>query len=115
MNQEGILLYGHTTTSDLQFMETTDSLSFPSTSSADSISSTMSDAQSAPPELDRVFDRICSEYAEWMVKAGKLLPPQWDMPSLVRTVIGDADHHLSFSILKVDTKSPPFENTGNPD
>lgn len=88
MNQESIVLYGQTTISDLEFMESY-SLSFPSTSSADSLCSTMSDAESAPPELDRVFDRICSEYAEWVVKAGKELPPQWDMPSLVRAVIGD--------------------------
>lgn len=55
--------------------------SFPSTSTAGS------DAQSAPPELE--LDRICNEYAEWVVKAGKQLPPQWDMPDLVRTVIGE--------------------------
>ncbi|CDP17406.1 unnamed protein product [Coffea canephora] len=88
MNQEQIILYGHTTTSDIDFMET-DPLSFPSTSSAANIDSTMSDAQSAPPELERVFDRICDEYAECVLKAGKQLPPEWTMPDLVRTVVGE--------------------------
>lgn len=88
MNQEYLVLYGHATASDFDFMES-DPPSFPSTSTASTLSSTGSDAQSAPPELERVFDRICNEYAEWVVKAGKQLPPQWDMPDLVRTVIGE--------------------------
>ncbi|KAK7298958.1 hypothetical protein VNO77_46281 [Canavalia gladiata] len=54
----------------------------------------MSDAQSAPPELERVFERICDEYAEWVVIADKQLPPEWNMPDLVRTVIGDEAIHI---------------------
>lgn len=88
MNQEQIVLYGHATSSDLDFMES-NPLSFPSTSTASTLSSTRSDGQSAPPELERVFDEICKEYTEWVVRAGKQLPPQWDMPDLVRTVVGD--------------------------
>lgn len=88
MNQRYLVLYGHTTPSDLDLLESSPP-SFPSTSTASTLSSTGSDAQSAPPELERVFDKICNEYAECMVKAGKQLPPQWDMPDLVRAVIGE--------------------------
>ncbi|CAI8600299.1 unnamed protein product [Vicia faba] len=63
-------------------------------STSSTLSSTRSDAQSAPPELERVFDRICDEYAEWVVRAGKQLPPEWSMPGLVRTVIGDEAIHI---------------------
>lgn len=42
-----------------------------------------------PPELERLFERICNEYAEWVVIADKQLPPEWDMPDLVRAVIGE--------------------------
>lgn len=60
-----------------------------SSSTSSTLSSTGSDAQSAPPELEQVFDKICDKYAEWVVKAGKQLPPEWNMPDLVRAVIGD--------------------------
>ncbi|KAL5072113.1 hypothetical protein RYX36_023000 [Vicia faba] len=63
-------------------------------STSSTLSSTRSDAQSAPPELERVFDRICDEYAEWVVRAGKQLPPEWSMPGLVRTMIGDEAIHI---------------------
>lgn len=53
----------------------------------------MSDAESAPPELERVFDRICSSYTEWIERSGKQLPLEWSMPDLVRTVIGDSAIH----------------------
>ncbi len=67
-----LVLYGNPTPSDVEFM-LSNSMSLDSLSST---SSTRSDAQSAPPELERVFDRICDEYAEWMVRAGKQLPPE---------------------------------------
>lgn len=51
--------------------------------------STKSDAQSAPPELDQVFNRICEEYTNWVGIAQKQIQPEWNMPDLVRTVIGD--------------------------
>lgn len=82
-----MVLYGNPTPSDLHFM-VDESLSF-SSSTSSTLSSTRSDAQSAPPELERVFERICDEYAEWVVIADKQLPPEWNMPDLVRTVIGD--------------------------
>ncbi|KAL5096651.1 hypothetical protein RYX36_000978 [Vicia faba] len=63
-------------------------------STSSTLSSTRSDAQSAPPELERVFDRICDEYAEWVVRAGKQLPPEWSMSGLVWTVIGDEATHI---------------------
>ena len=88
MKKEYLVLYGRPTSSDIDFMET-DPLSFTTTSSAASISSTMSDAESAPPEWGKVFDRICDEYAECVLKAGKQLPPEWTMPDLVRTVVGE--------------------------
>ncbi|TXG46236.1 hypothetical protein EZV62_028267 [Acer yangbiense] len=60
--------------------------------------SSKSDAQSAPPECERIFDRISDECAECAVRADKQLPPEWNMPDLVRTVIGDdeAIHMPSF-------------------
>lgn len=63
-------------------------------SDASSLSSTRSDAQSAPPELERVFDVVCDEYTRCVVRAGKQLPPEWTMPDLVRTVIGDEAIHI---------------------
>ncbi|KAL5753884.1 hypothetical protein ACOSP7_022104 [Xanthoceras sorbifolium] len=63
-----------------------------------STSSTRSDAQSAPPECERIFDRISEKCAECAVRADKQLPPERNMPDLVRAVIGDdeAIHMSSF-------------------
>ena len=79
-------LYGDPTPSDLLFIMNTEPLPF---NTSYTLSSTRSDAESAPPELERVFERICDEYTEWVVKADKQLPPEWNMPDLVRAVIGD--------------------------
>jgi len=87
MKKTNLVLYGNPTPSDLLFFES-------SSLTSSTLSSTRSDAQSAPPELERVFDRICDECAEWMVRAGKQLPPEWSMPDLVRTVIGDEAIHI---------------------
>ena len=88
MNRNFFLLYGNPTPSDLDFM-LNESLSFSS-----SLSSTRSDAQSAPPECERIFDILCNVYTQCVVRAGKQLPPEWNMPDLVRTVIGDEAIHM---------------------
>nr|YP_010833515.1 hypothetical protein QLP06_mgp098 [Jatropha curcas]WFG81141.1 hypothetical protein [Jatropha curcas] len=93
MENDELVLYGNPTPSDIEFLHS-NPFSFPSISSSSTLSSTRSDAQSAPPELERVFDRICDEYAEWVVRAGKQFPPEWSMPDLVRTVIGDEAIHI---------------------
>lgn len=64
MNGNLLVLYGNPTPSDFDFMIEDENLSFSS-----STSSTRSDAQSAPPECERIFDKICDEYAEWVVRA----------------------------------------------
>lgn len=90
MKKNSLVLYGNPTPSDFDFMiNDSNSLSFSS-----STSSTRSDAQSAPPECERIFDRLCDEYTEWVVRAGKQLAPEWNMPDLVRTVIGDEAIHM---------------------
>lgn len=90
MKKNSLVLYGNPTPSDFDFMiNDSNSLSFSS-----STSSTRSDAQSAPPECERIFDRLCDEYTEWVGRAGKQLPPEWNMPDLVRTVIGDEAIHM---------------------
>ena len=81
-----IELYGNVTLSDFIFLN-----SFSSGSST--LSSTRSDAESAPPELEQLFHRVCDEYAKCVRGAGKQLPPEWSMPDLVRTVIGDEAIH----------------------
>lgn len=54
-----LVLYGHPTPSDINFMiSENENVSFSS-----SISSTRSDAQSAPPECEQIFNQICEEYA----------------------------------------------------
>ena len=83
-------LYGNPTLSELDFimeMET-DLLSLPSSATSTS-SSTKSDAQSAPPDLDPLFNKICDEYSRCVHEAGKVLPTEWTMPDLVRTMFGD--------------------------
>ncbi|KAK7304061.1 hypothetical protein RJT34_15071 [Clitoria ternatea] len=45
--------------------------------------------ESAPPELEQLFTRIYDEYTEWVGRSGRQLPPQWAMPDLVRTVLGE--------------------------
>lgn len=53
------------------------------------ISSTRSDAESAPPELEQLFDSLCQLYQDCVLKSGKQFTPQWKMPDLLRFVIGD--------------------------
>ena len=61
--EKQIVVYGNPTPSDLRFMHS-DPFSFPSKSSSSTLSSTRSDAESAPPELDRLFHEICEKSAE---------------------------------------------------
>lgn len=83
--QTQLVLYGNPTLSDMDFIMDTD---FPSSASSTS-SSTLSDAQSAAPDLDLLFNQICNEYNRCVHEAGKVLPPEWSMPDLVRTMFGD--------------------------
>jgi hypothetical protein len=85
---EKIVLYGDTSLLDIRFIMGTDSTSFPY-SAASTSSSTSSDAQSAPPDLDQLFREVCGEYTKCIHEAGRVLPPEWTMPELVRTVLGD--------------------------
>lgn len=36
-----------------------------------------------------LFNPICNEYNRCVHEAGKVLPPEWSMPDLVRTMFGD--------------------------
>ncbi|KAL7087180.1 hypothetical protein ACP275_13G050900 [Erythranthe tilingii] len=85
-NTTGLVVYDNPIPSDMDFIMNTDS--FPS-SSTSPLSSTRSDAQSAPPDLEEVFERIYDEYSRCVHEAGRQLPPQWTMPDLVRMVLGD--------------------------
>ena len=83
-------LYGNPTLSELDFLieMETDLLSLPSSATSTS-SSTKSDAQSAPPDLDSLFNKVCDEYSRCVHEAGKVLPTEWTMPDLVEAVIGE--------------------------
>jgi len=72
MNEQAVVLYGHPTYSDVQFM-----LSDRRNMSLDSLSSTSStrsDAESAPPEKDLLFNKICAEYSRCVHETGRVLP-----------------------------------------
>lgn len=83
-----LVLYGNPTPSDIQFMHSPP-FSFPSTSSASPLSSTMSDAQSAPPELELLFKGICAKSAELLRLRNTELPPEWNISDLIRAVMGN--------------------------
>lgn len=83
MTNNQIILFGDTTPSDIQFILRT------SSSLSSTLSSTRSDAQSAPPELERIFDGICEKDAESVRLSNKKIPPEWSIPELIRSVIGD--------------------------
>lgn len=87
MNPQQIELFGNTTLSDLKFMET--SSFFPSTKGPAIISSTMSDAESAPPELDQLFYEIEKKCEELVRFSNRQVPPEWNMADLIRTVMGN--------------------------
>ena len=91
LNNNSLLLFGNPTSSDVQFMlSDTRDMSFDSLSSTSSTSSsTRSDAQSAPPELERVFNKICEKCEDLVLLSNRQVPPEWTMPDLVRAVISD--------------------------
>lgn len=76
MNNQNWVVYGNLTPSDLAFF-LDESTAF-SSSTSSTLSSTRSDAQSAPPELERVFDRVCEEYTKCINTAGKTLTPRME-------------------------------------
>lgn len=85
-----IVIYGNPTSSDLQFMDSA-SFSFPSSkSSSSTLSSTVSDAESAP-ELDLLFPSICEKCEKLVRLSNKSVPPEWNMPDLLRSVMGNAN------------------------
>ena len=88
LNNNSLLLFGNPTSSDVQFMLSyTRNMSFDSLSSTSStLSSTRSDAQSAPPELERVFNKICEKCEDLVLLSNRQVPPEWTMPDLVRAV-----------------------------
>nr|QCQ81912.1 hypothetical protein [Ammopiptanthus mongolicus] len=87
-NSSDIVLYGHPTSSDIDFMLTRSSENL-SLYSLSSTSSTRSDAQSAPPDLEGMLDLISSECTTLVRRSGREVPPEWTMPDLVRAVIGE--------------------------
>lgn len=85
MNNQTLVVYGHPTSSDMHFLLEEEN----STTLYSSTSSTRSDAESAPPNSEELFNKICAECTRLLDKEGKQIPPQWEMPDLIRTVIGD--------------------------
>jgi hypothetical protein len=83
------MLYENPTPGDLRFFLDDESMSFSS-----STSSTRSDAQSAPPECEQIFEALCSEYTKRVARSDKQLPPEWNMPDLVQTVMGEEAIHM---------------------
>ncbi|KAF3678534.1 hypothetical protein FXO37_04329 [Capsicum annuum] len=79
--------------SDLEFMRR-GAIYFPFANSISTSSSTAPDAQSAPPDFEKFFSKVCDKYTRCVHEVGRVLPPEWTMPKLVRTVLGDdAIHH----------------------
>ena len=90
LNDNDLVLYGNPTPSDLQFLHD-NPFSFPSTTSSFSstLSSTRSNAVSAPPELDRLFNSICEKYTELVQLSNIQLPQEWSIPDLIRAIMGN--------------------------
>ncbi|RDY14283.1 hypothetical protein CR513_00700, partial [Mucuna pruriens] len=84
LNNNSLLLFGNPTSSDVKFM-----LSDTRNITSSTLSSTRSDAQSAPPELERVFNQICDKCEDLVLLSNRQVPPEWTMPDLVRAVISD--------------------------
>ncbi|CAL5212586.1 unnamed protein product [Lathyrus oleraceus] len=83
-----LVLFVNPTLRDIDFIMETLNPSFPSSTYTTS-SSTLSDAQNVAPDLDLLFNQICNEYNRCMHEAGKVLPPEWTMSGLVRTMLSD--------------------------
>lgn len=81
--EKKLVVYDNPSPSDLDFMMDTESFPSPSPSPLSS------DAESAPPNVEELFSRICHEYSHYVHETGRQLPPQWTMPELYRMVLGD--------------------------
>jgi hypothetical protein len=90
MNSNFLVLYENPTPNYVSFIFA-DSPSF-----SESTSSTRSDAQSAPPDLNHLFYQLCEEYSRCVHETGRVLPPEWNMPDLVRAVLGDESLQQGF-------------------
>lgn len=86
-NQQ-IVVYGNPTPSDLLFMDSA-LFSFPASKASSTLSSTVSDAESAPPELDLLFHEICEKCAELVLLSNKQLKPKWSIPELIQALMGN--------------------------
>lgn len=85
--QSRLVVYGNTTPSDISLIMDTET-SFPSSASSTN-SSTLSDAQSAAPDLDLLLSQLSHEYERCLHEAGRVVPPEWTMPDLVRATFGE--------------------------
>jgi hypothetical protein len=86
-NQQ-IVVYGNPTPSDLLFMDSA-LFSFPASKASSTLSSTVSDAESAPPELDLLFHEICDKRAELVLLSNKQWKPEWSIPELIQALMGN--------------------------
>jgi hypothetical protein len=85
MMNPSLILYGHATYSDIQFMDSSSS-NYSTTYSAGFV------AESASPDYTDLFNKITTECLRLVGLTGREIPPQWDMPDLLRTVVlGDED------------------------
>ena len=121
MNNHSMVLYGDPTPSDLLFMQSSP-ISFPSTSASSTLSSnsTRSDAQSAPPELDLLFPKICDKCEELVLLSNRQVPPEWNMADLIRAVMGNEAIQIPgnlqdtyYDVLLRGATSWLFEGLGN--
>lgn len=121
MNNRGVVLYNNKnpTLTDLDFMMESQFLSFPSSATSTS-SSTASDAQSAPPDLDSLFVEIEKKCEELVLLSNRQLPPEWNMADLIRTVMGNdalqIPGHLQdtyYDVILRGATSWLFEDLGN--
>ena len=82
------MVYGNPTPSDLLFMDSA-LFSFPASKASSTLSSTVSDAESAPPELDLLFHEICDKCAELVLLSNKQGKPEWSIPELIQALMGN--------------------------
>ena len=81
-------IVGNPTPSDLLFMDSA-LFSFPASKASSTLSSTVSDAESAPPELALLFNGICEKCAELVLLSNKQFPPEWSIPELIQALMGN--------------------------
>lgn len=93
-----VILYGEQTPSDLFYdfdQDPTNQAALPSPEPSTHFE-IASEAESAPPDVSQLFDTLCAEYAKCVDAAGKVLPPEWTMPDLVRSMLGDQASQHAF-------------------